>query len=86
MKPLVLVFIFCSFFQASNASDPYRDYLLSKIYFKAKPVVYHSSTTDPSPGPSAFIPRYETPKGAVFCRMEDKVIRATKVWLKLGVQ
>lgn len=31
-----------------------------------------------------FIPRYQIPKGSVFCRMEDKLTRATKVWIKVG--
>jgi hypothetical protein len=86
MKSLLVVFIFCSFFLASKASNPYRSYLLSKIYLEIKPVIYHSETTLQAVGPSALIPHYETPKGAIFCRMEDKVTRATKVWLKLGVQ
>lgn len=32
------------------------------------------------------IPKIETPKGAVFCRLEDKLTKATKVWIKIGVK
>jgi hypothetical protein len=65
------------------AGDPYKTYLLNKIYPELKPSVI------PSPSPEnrdcCFIPRYETPKGAVFCRMEDRLTKATKVWIKIGV-
>jgi hypothetical protein len=86
MKPAAFIIVFCSSFLASNASGPYRNYLLSKIYPAAKPVIYYGQPTQLPVGPLALIPHYETPKGAIFCRMEDKVTRATKVWLKLGVQ
>jgi len=36
--------------------------------------------------PAYAIPHYEIPKGAVFCRMEDKLTKATKVWIKVGVK
>ncbi|MES2619533.1 MAG: hypothetical protein V4615_01690 [Bacteroidota bacterium] len=32
------------------------------------------------------VPHYEIPKGNVFCRLEDKLTRATKVWIKVGVK
>ncbi len=31
------------------------------------------------------VPRYKTPKGNIFCRMEDVVTKKTGVWLKVGV-
>ena len=71
---------------ALKASDPYRDYLLSKIYLQPQPKIESNTTTLPTVGAAAFIPRFERPKGAIFCRMEDKVTKATKVWFKLGVQ
>jgi hypothetical protein len=86
VKALLLVFILCSVSLASTANGPYRNYLLSKIYVRAKPAENNQSTPAPVLGSSAFIPRFERPKGAIFCRMEDKVTKATKVWLKIGVQ
>lgn len=32
------------------------------------------------------IPKIETPRGAVFCRLEDYLTQKTKVWIKVGVR
>lgn len=32
------------------------------------------------------VPAYTIPKGNVFCIMEDKLTRATGLWIKVGVQ
>jgi len=85
MKTFMLVFIFCLISLASFAGNPYRADLLAKISGTEKLSVTNIESHG-TVGTTAFIPRYETPKGAIFCRMEDKVTRATKVWLKLGVQ
>ncbi len=62
------------------AGGPYRNYLLAKTIIRkpgVKPVAITSKT---------IIPRYQTPKGSVFCRLEDKLTKATRVWVKIGVQ
>jgi hypothetical protein len=86
MKALMFVFTFCSLATGLKAGGPYRNYLLSKVYVLNKPSENHLTKASTSLSPAAFIPRFERPKGAIFCRMEDKVTKATKVWLKIGVQ
>ena len=86
MKMVAALLVLCSLTLAAKAGDPYRDYLLSKVYLQVQSNPVHCMSIIPSVGAAAFIPHYETPKGAIFCRMEDKVTRATKVWLKLGVE
>lgn len=84
MKLLILILLsFTS--MLLNAADSYRIYLLSTISYHSKypaalnPKAIESNST-------CFIPRYEIPIGNVFCRMEDKLTRATKVWIKVGVK
>lgn len=36
--------------------------------------------------PLAAIPRYQIPKGSIFCIMEDKLTKATGIWIKVGVK
>jgi hypothetical protein len=84
MKAL-LVSLLTLFYFSTQAGTPYRSYLLSQIY------IVQTKTKQPETCLSSTqitftIPRYETPKGNVFCRLEDKLIRATKVWIKLGVK
>jgi hypothetical protein len=86
MKAISAILIFCGLSLASCANSPYRNYLLSKVYIHAEPVAHQQSISNSVVGAGAFIPRFERPKGAIFCRMEDQVTKATKVWLKLGVQ
>ena len=86
MKAFAFILVFCALALTSNANSPYRNYLLSKVQTYTRPVEYSQPVATPSVGAGAFIPRFERPKGAVFCRMEDHVTKATKVWLKIGVQ
>jgi hypothetical protein len=86
MKAIACILICCLLSPATKAGDPYRADLLAKIYARAKSITYPVNESSVTIGAGALIPHYETPKGAVFCRMEDRVTRATKVWLKLGVQ
>ena len=87
MKAVALLLVFCCLALSSSANNPYRNYLLSKIYIQPRFVeTYQPTYTPPPVGAGAFIPRFERPRGAVFCRMEDMVTKATKVWLKIGVQ
>jgi hypothetical protein len=75
--------LFLCYFNPAGANNPYRNYLLTRIIY------VHSnreSVDKDSFSPIIAIPKYQIPKGAIFCRMEDKVTRATKVWLKIGVQ
>jgi len=85
IRSLLLLLIISGF--TAQAYNPYRLYLLSRLnttqHFSPsnnlndkKPDFY---TLSP-------IPRYERPKGSVFCRMEDEMIKATKVWLTVGVK
>ena len=69
-----------------QAGSPYRNYLLSTVTIHESSVAFHATQSTLTLPQSAFIPRFERPKGAVFCRMEDAVTRSTKVWLKIGVQ
>jgi hypothetical protein len=86
MKAIAGILIFCGLYLTSPANSPYRNYLLSKIYIHTKPLTHQQSIVNSVVGSGAFIPRFERPKGAIFCRMEDQVTKATKIWLKLGVQ
>ena len=86
MKALVFLLILCSLSTIAKAGGPYRNYLLSKVYTMHRSAGLHITEVNPSLSSAAFIPRFERPKGAIFCRMEDMVTKATKVWLKIGVQ
>lgn|GEM_PF-2247534 len=86
MKALVFIFILCMLTTGLEARGLYRNYLLSKVYIIHKPIQNHDVESSTALSSAAFIPRFERPKGAIFCRMEDKVTKATKVWLKIGVQ
>ena len=79
---LVLMLIVSSF--VVNANDPYRTYLLSKIIVQENFKIHKSAPAYVAKS-SCLIPRFERPKGAVFCRMEDYLTTKTKVWIKVGV-
>ena len=83
MRSVLLITLFALGSGVVHAGDPYKTYLLSKIYPELKPSVILSPSPENRDG--SFIPRYETPRGAVFCRMEDRLTKATKVWIKIGV-
>lgn len=76
--------LFCSFllFQTLFAENPYRTYLLAHSFS-----VSRNSVKAPITLPQRYlIPRYQIPKGAVFCRMEDKLTKATGLWIKIGLK
>jgi hypothetical protein len=73
-----------SFSYASKANDPYRAYLLSRIYMPIHAIA--GSLQQKSPVNELAIPRYKIPAGNVFCIMEDKLTKATKVWITVGVK
>ena len=86
MKALISLILFGALSSPSMAGNPYRDYLFSKVFGPVKQVEYHAVSNTSSLSAAAYIPRFERPKGAVFCRMEDKVTKVTGVWLKIGVE
>jgi len=77
---LALLFLHCEIF----AGEGYRYYLLYQTFIK-HPTKMVSNQTAISPA-KAIVPPYQIPKGNIFCRMEDKLTRATKVWIKIGVK
>lgn len=82
MKNIIFLF-FLFVITAAKAGTPYHNYLLSQAHN-----IELSKQTNTQPGneKSLTIPRYHIPSGSVFCRLEDKLTRATKVWVKIGVQ
>ena len=71
-----------------SANNPYRTYLLTKVSARVENKTNtHKSVQVITPATAnCVIPRYEIPKGNVFCRMEDKLTRSTGLWLKIGVK
>lgn len=53
------------------------------LHHKPKPVVLKTPAVREKP--IYMVPRYQIPKGHIFCRMEDIVTRKTNVWLVVGV-
>lgn len=84
MKTLLLILSFLIFSFSCQGRDWYRIYLDAKAYAPPKFSAYHYIA--PMCGVDMFIPRFERPKGAVFCRMEDYLTAKTKVWIKVGVK
>ncbi len=82
MKGFICCILFTCCLGTLRANNPYMDYLIARmISFRA-----NNQILNPRASILASIPKYQIPKGAIFCRMEDKVSRATKIWLKVGVQ
>jgi hypothetical protein len=83
MKRFISSILLLFWFFTGMANNPYRNYLLARVTEPPMSAAYTHQSLATLIAP---IPRYQICKGAVFCRMEDKVTRATKVWLKLGVE
>ena len=84
MKPITLLFLFLFLTGASKAGDPYRIYLLTQVNNK---LTTAPAITEPTTNTKDLsLPRYRIPTGAIFCRLEDKLTKATKVWVKIGVE
>ncbi len=77
---LTLLFLY----SIAEAGDGYHNYLLSRLASNQPVKITHTSIIVNAK--QAEIPRYQIPKGNIFCRMEDKLTRATKVWIKIGVK
>lgn len=75
------VCIFFSSFQTLSAGNPYRLFLLLQSVSSSKNIEKATIST-----PLYAIPKYQVPRGAVFCRMEDKLTKATGIWIKIGVR
>lgn len=85
MKLIIFIaFLLATFSTNAQARSPLRTYILMHTltqpsYEKKQPIITEVK-------PAYTIPHYEIPKGAIFCRMEDKLTKATKVWIKVGVK
>lgn len=86
MKALAVFFLLAMLACDIKAGSPYRNYLLTTLTSHESAVVFHATQSQTVLPSAAFIPRFERPRGAIFCRMEDAVTKSTKVWLKIGVQ
>ena len=84
MKTCLIIFSLFFFSLSSQARNWYRMYLDSKTYVAPKFSVY--SYVAQTRSVDMTIPRFERPKGALFCRMEDYLTSKTKVWIKVGVK
>jgi hypothetical protein len=78
MKPFFFIAALL-FFKITTAGNPFL------LYLHAAPPVKKQLTPN-SYLPLYTIPHYQIPKGAVFCRMEDKLTKATGLWIKIGVK
>jgi len=83
MKAYFILVIGLLLFCRLHAGAGYHAYLLSRVYDCSR-FVRNSENTG-SCGAGAYIPHYQIPKGNVFCRMEDKLTKVSKVWIKIGV-
>ena len=81
---LFIAIAFCA--KAQDSTSAYKRYVFVNVCSKTITREVHSMHPKPVHTYSAMylIPRYQIPKGSVFCRMEDKLNRATKVWIKVG--
>lgn len=81
---LFIAFAFCA--KGQDSTSAYRRHLEQRAWTCGHKLVLHVIPVRKAftGNERYFIPRYEIPKGSVFCRMEDKLNRATKVWIKIG--
>ncbi len=89
MKTLSAIIVAILLTDGLKAGNPYRDYLVLKtrnqLSFAMAPVQVESEIQESNIIIKP-VPHYQIPTGAVFCRLEDKLTRATKVWIKIGVK
>ena len=83
---LLATTLFCFAFAGHNGA--YRTYLLQQLYAGPKEKQFQQQVYTRSGNLStlACIPKYSIPKGNVFCIMEDKLTKATGIWIKVGVK
>ena len=69
------------------AHNPYSNFLRAKAQtFSGNVASTTPAIKETNTKVLAQIPKIETPRGAVFCRMEDYLTQKTKVWIKVGVR
>ncbi len=83
MKKLIVLLLLFGFVSAFATNGVKRLMILQACGFSTIKPVSQTYTSNYIP---LQIPKIETPKGAVFCRLEDKLTKATKVWIKIGVK
>ncbi len=83
MKALLAILLLWGLSANASERNWYRIYLNSKVESTTKYAALYNSRNKISLAP---IPRFERPKGAIFCRMEDYLTAKTKVWIKVGVK
>jgi len=83
MKQFLVVVLMVMVFVV-NATNPLLKKQPENVWFQNTKLPVKNNLL-PVFKPAYFIPPYKTPKGSVFCRMEEKVTKASGVWLKLGV-
>lgn len=90
MKTMITILLFCGLSANASERNWYRIYLNVKIAKRtsfAYPLRPQIPMLRGATGLSeSYIPRFERPKGAIFCRMEDYLTAKTKVWFKVGVK
>ncbi len=82
MRVFILI-IFTALSAGLSADSPYGSYLSTRASSK---IFVTKSFLGLSVKKSRIIPRYEIPKGSVFCRMEERLKNSTGLWLKIGVK
>lgn len=85
MKALGTGLVFLLWSLSVSAGNKYRTYLIEQLANRPFPTPI-SIAKAPVANKVYTIPRYQIPAGSVFCRLEDKLTRVTKVWVKIGVQ
>ena len=82
----ILIFVFIISSVATQATGVYRTYLLSKVALRTHTISHTIQTETATYTINCPIPKITTPKGNVFCRLEDRLSKATKIWIKVGVK
>lgn len=81
MKSAITILLLFSI-SAVFAGNPYRTFLLTRVSAPSKSNAFITSTQKPI----CIIPHYQIPQCSIFCRMEDKLTKATGIWIKIGVK
>lgn len=86
MKTIVTILLIAAAFcaKAQDSSSAYKRYVDSELTRCHQPTIHRIAKADSAVIKPYLIPRYQIPKGSVFCIMEYKLNRATKVWIKVG--
>lgn len=85
MKGFSILVVFLLLNSHINATNPYIRFLVNSTLHNSVAIKLQHEQTTPAIEVTP-IPRYQIPKGAIFCRMEDKLTKATGIWIKVGVK